>query len=93
MAVCCHAFGQCGASSLSPAGGSVILSECPGTSIMLQRKEIQSGLRCRALRIHCFLFSSSHFRRRRTMYFPLKMCLAALVAAAVCFEGLLTAEK
>lgn len=72
VAVCCHAFGQCGASSLSPAGSSVILSECPGTSITLQRKEIRSGLRCRTLRIHCFLFSSSHFRRRGTMYFPRK---------------------
>ena len=93
VAVCCNAFGQCGASSLSPAGCSVILSECPGTSIVLQRKKIQSGLGCRKLRIHYFLFPSLHFRRREMVYFLLKMCLVALVAAAVYFEGLLTAEK
>lgn len=93
VAVCCNAFGQCGASSLSPAGCSVILSERPGTSIVLQRKKIQSALGCRKLRIHYFLFPSLHFRRREMVYFLLKMCLVALVAAAVYFEGLLTAEK
>ena len=93
LAVCCNASGQCGASSLSPAGCSVILSERPGTSIVLQRKKIQSGLGCRKLRIHYFLFPSLHFRRREMVYFLLKMCLVALVVAAVYFEGLLTAEK
>ena len=62
VVACCNASGQCGASSLSPAGCSVILSEHPGTSIVLQRKEIQSGLGCRKLWIHYFLFPSLHFR-------------------------------
>lgn len=93
VAVCCDTFGQCGASRLNPAGCSVILSEHPGTSIMLQRKEIQSGLRWRKLQVHYFLFPSLHFRRREMVYFPLKMCLVAQVAAAVYSESLLTAEK
>lgn len=93
VAVCCDTFGQRGASSLSPAGCSVILSEHPGTSIILQRKEIQSGLGWRKLQVHYFLFPSLHFRRREMVYFPLEMCLVALVAAAVYFESLLTAEK
>lgn len=93
VVVCCDTFGQCGASSLNPVGCSVIFSEHPGTSIMLQRKEIQSGLRWRELQVHYFLFPSLHFRKREMVYFPLKMCLVALVAAAVYFESLLTAEK